>query len=294
MPLIETDIPFYGLYGEPIKRNELECVHIEEIADRSRDRDWVINIHRHSKLFQIVYLEKGAMEVNLNGLERYILSECLVTIPAGIAHGFNFQPNSQGCVLSLNTSVLLNSMEANNHDGLHRLAIAPQIIECQADDGYIKQFKNFIDHLKTEFQSFNLNRNDALEWLSKLAILSIARLQMQSQVAADDGADSLTLRKFWSLLEVHYKDHWSVADYAENLHTSLSTLNRLCHKYLGDGAKILLQERLLIEARRRLEYTQQTSAEIAYSLGFKDQAYFSRFFKKHMGVTPVSYRMEKA
>jgi AraC family transcriptional regulator, transcriptional activator of pobA len=293
MNLSMTAIPFYGLYGEPIKRTELEFVHIEEIADRSRDRNWIIKIHRHSKLFQIVYLKKGEMEVNLDGIERHISGESIVTIPSGIAHGFKFQPNSEGSVLSFNTSMLFSSMTMNNPDDLHRLTIAPHIISCLLDDHYLMQFTSFISHLKTEFKKLDSGRNDALEWLSKLALLCIARLQRQNQAIEDGGIDSTTLHKFWLLLETHYKDHWTVSAYAENLHISLSTLNRLCRKCLGKGAKMLLQERLLIEARRRLEYTQQTSTEIAFSLGFKDQAYFSRYFKKHMSVTPGIYRAEK-
>jgi len=83
-----------------------------------------------------------------------------------------------------------------------------------------------------------------------------------------------------------------VSRYAEQLHISTSTPGRLCHRLLGSAPKHLIDQRLLSEFRRRLVYTRQSLEEIAYTLGFRDYPYFSRFFRQRQGITPGEYRKQ--
>ena len=55
----------------------------------------------------------------------------------------------------------------------------------------------------------------------------------------------------------------------------------------------LIKEKLLLEAKRALRYTDTTVKEIAYELGFNDPAYFSRFFTKAAQKTPLQFRKEQ-
>ena len=55
-------------------------------------------------------------------------------------------------------------------------------------------------------------------------------------------------------------------------------------------AAAMLDERALLEARRLLLYSNLSVTEIAYSVGFDDPAYFSRFFTRHVGQPPRAYR----
>jgi AraC family transcriptional activator of pobA len=91
-------------------------------------------------------------------------------------------------------------------------------------------------------------------------------------------------------IEKHYKAHWSVARHAAALHLTEAQLNRLCLKLAGKTAFDLLQQRLMLEARRRLTYVPAGISQIAYELGFQDPAYFSRVFKRHTGMTPKTFR----
>jgi AraC family transcriptional regulator, transcriptional activator of pobA len=284
-----TEIPFYGLYGEPLKTSNPGLVHIEEIVDRSRGRDWIIKTHRHSKLFQVICIEDGHMEMTLQGQPTQTLTGTwIISIPMGLAHGFQFQPDSKGFVLSIDNTVLVNSDMQNE---LQDLLLAPQLIQSSQKDLYIHQFLHYIGLLREEFSALHAKRNHALEGLSRLALLSLTRQLQQNRINHEIASvDSQTLNKFCALMESHYREHWSVAGYADQLHVSTSTLSRLCHKYIGESPKIILQERLLMEAKKQLLYTQQSVEEIAFSLGFKDCAYFARFFKLHAGITPGTYR----
>ena len=69
-----------------------------------------------------------------------------------------------------------------------------------------------------------------------------------------------------------------------------SELNRLCRRLTGCTAFELIQQRLVLEARRRLVYAGSSVSAIAAELGFKDPAYFSRFFRRHGGLSPNEFR----
>jgi AraC family transcriptional activator of pobA len=96
------------------------------------------------------------------------------------------------------------------------------------------------------------------------------------------------------LMESHYADHWPVERYARQLRLSESSLNRLCRRLTGGTGFDLVQQRLALEARRRLIHVPSSVSGIASELGFKDSAYFCRFFRRHSGVSPNEFRRRHA
>ena len=69
-----------------------------------------------------------------------------------------------------------------------------------------------------------------------------------------------------------------------------STESIICRAVADASPQQILHARLLVEAKRQLLYTVRASSTIAYALGFKDPAYFSRFFKRATGKTPKAFR----
>jgi AraC family transcriptional activator of pobA len=84
-----------------------------------------------------------------------------------------------------------------------------------------------------------------------------------------------------------------VREYARELNVSTSTLNRMCRERFGDSAKSVVAARVMSEAKRRLVYTRQPLDQIAYHLGYKDPAYFSRVFKKLENISPGEFRKQR-
>jgi len=96
--------------------------------------------------------------------------------------------------------------------------------------------------------------------------------------------------RFKKLIEQHYLRHLSIARYADMLAVTPNYLNALCRKHEGKTAIRLVQERLLLEARRMIYATDLHVNEISDHLRFADVSYFNRFFRKHTGYSPMNYR----
>jgi AraC family transcriptional activator of pobA len=119
-------------------------------------------------------------------------------------------------------------------------------------------------------------------WQVRALLLLLVRVQLQTEKNTDEKTVGLTVR-FRELVEKHYAEHWTVERYAEELNLTESRLNRLSQKNFGKSAFGFIQERLLLEARRKLIYTSTSISQLAYELGFSDPGYFCRFFKKQAG-----------
>lgn len=98
------------------------------------------------------------------------------------------------------------------------------------------------------------------------------------------------LVKFNLLIDRFFKEEKRVAFYASKLSISANYLNILCKKNLHVSATQLIQQRVLLEAKRLLRSTDLSIKEIAFELGFVDHAYFSNFFRSQTGITPTQFR----
>ncbi|RBP07102.1 AraC-like DNA-binding protein [Roseiarcus fermentans] len=106
--------------------------------------------------------------------------------------------------------------------------------------------------------------------------------------ALDAGAP--TAQRFRQLVELRYRDNLGVDDFAQLLGVTRSHLHFACVKALGRPPQRVVHERLVAEARLRLRDTAQPIEQVGYSLGFRDAAYFNRFFRRLSGLTPGDYR----
>jgi AraC-like DNA-binding protein len=102
--------------------------------------------------------------------------------------------------------------------------------------------------------------------------------------------DIEVFQKFNLLLEKHYLDKQNVSFYASEMAMTPKSLNTCVKKVTGKTCIELVQERTLTEAKRLLLYTDESSKEIAYTLNFKDNSYFTRFFTKMEGQTPLAFK----
>lgn len=134
-------------------------------------------------------------------------------------------------------------------------------------------------------------QGEMMRMLLKRLIILVTRLgKVQYLSNTIDDHESDTIRSFNLLVEQHFKEHHQVQDYASLMNKSPKTLSNLFSKNSGPSPLQVIKGRIVQEAKRLLQYTDSSTKEIAYELGFDDPASFSRFFKNNVGESPTGYK----
>ncbi|MFI2194767.1 helix-turn-helix domain-containing protein [Streptomyces coeruleorubidus] len=110
----------------------------------------------------------------------------------------------------------------------------------------------------------------------------------------DASARRPVYERFLDVLELHFRELHRVDDYARLLGCSVRTLSRAARATVGTGARQVIDQRRLLEARRLLGHARWTARAVADHLGFTDTANFGRFFRHHTGLTPTAYAARQA
>ncbi|MDR1555640.1 MAG: AraC family transcriptional regulator [Tannerellaceae bacterium] len=100
------------------------------------------------------------------------------------------------------------------------------------------------------------------------------------------------MRKFYALVDEHFREKKQVQEYADILHKSAKTLANILSYYHQPSAIKIIHNRIIAEAERLLYYTSKSSKEIGFQLGFEDHASFSRFFKNATGMSATEFRRQ--
>ncbi|MCB1760190.1 MAG: helix-turn-helix domain-containing protein [Gammaproteobacteria bacterium] len=294
-PTGNRGIARYTLYGEEISANDPEFVHIEPIVDRSRLHDWRIRPHSHQRMFQLVFIATGVAEVSVDDSSRCVTGPCAVTLPASVVHAFRFEPEIRGYVVTVAELLLTDARYRRSRALLEPLFRQAQVTRFFTDDPESAFVERSLAQMLYEYQRQRPGRDAMFEWLLRIVLTAIRRrMGTQTGVEEDRQGDPGTrFARFRQLVDEHYRNHWSVEQYADALAISQGRLNRLCQLQERKSAGEIVQDRMVLEAQRHLIYSTASVALIAYDLGFNDPAYFSRFFKRRTGVTPGAFRRRR-
>lgn len=100
------------------------------------------------------------------------------------------------------------------------------------------------------------------------------------------------VQQFNMLVEKNLTEHLQIQDYAEMMGISPAILNQSVKRIVGKTAREIIIDRIILQAKRLLIYTDLSNKEIAFSLNYKDPSYFTRAFKKKMNMSPSQFRKE--
>lgn len=280
----------YSLYGEAPRGSGDRLLHAETIEARSLPHHWKIDTHMHRGLHQLLLLLRGRAAARTEGGVAHFGPPAFMIVPAGVVHSFEFEPGTLGFVVTL-ADVLLR--EAAHRDAaVAGLFDAPLGSELDAQAAVTLALVRAFRTLAREHAGAAPARALALE--GHLAVLLAAALRAaQPHLQSADprlSGDRELVARLREAIEKDFRSGRSVPEYARALRVSEARLRQSCLRATGHPPIRLVHARALLEAKRKLVYTQLPVAEIAYALGFSDPAYFTRFFTSRAGISPRAYR----
>ena len=268
----------------------LEFIHIERLETRSAPHNWKIKPHFHPLLCQIFVLESGSGVILFEKKEIHYVGPCIICIPENSEHGFHFTSDSDGSVVTFSCQLLdklfINSPKAK----LEFTQI--KIIEIKNQSQHFDHLKLSVSQINAELLTSAPEQNLMVSALLTTFLIEIYRIsQIQNTSLIMQKNKSLNIYySFQKSIVSSHNPQKNIAEYATNMNISPLHLNRVCKEVNQKTATNVINDYFLAEAQKYLTFSDYSISEIAYLLNFNDAAYFSRFFKKKVGLNPKDYR----
>jgi len=155
------------------------------------------------------------------------------------------------------------------------------------------EIKQLLLKIQDEYGSGNDDTIDLLRTYMTALLIHARRIYVpHTDVGTNLPGRSELTRRFKKRVEDHFREHKSVASYAEMLNITAGHLNDTVQRDTGKTASEIIQQRMILEAKRLLFHSSKSVKEIAFDLHYEDPSYFSRFFKTHAELTPEQFRSQ--
>jgi AraC family transcriptional regulator, transcriptional activator of pobA len=260
------------------------CLKMEEIMQLR----YPVPPSKHS-CHTLLFITSGEHIMKVGYEEYRTVSHEIIMVPAGQVFSIeNVNITHTGYICQFHPDILIgkygNREMINDFDFL-KISGNPKISLAQED---VKSVTAILSRLQQEYlgtQTANLNIVQAY-----LIALFYEMNKNSAQTFKSISAAEILSSKFKELIHNNIKTHHQVNYYASLLNVTPNHLNKSVKFVTGQSAAKWIEETILLEAKYLLFQTTFSVSEIALQVGHEDHSYFSRFFKKHEGITPIQYR----
>ncbi|MFS2809749.1 AraC family transcriptional regulator [Parabacteroides distasonis] len=249
--------------------------------------------HIHG-FYQIIWFQQGIGTHYVDFKEYPITDNTLFFISPGQIHYFDESNNFKGIIIHFNESFLSDEGSSENvflkYNVFNAFDTVPYY-EVKSDDTprleyIVKEMQLEIDNIKA------FAHKDYLKYLVKMFLIYIQRIGKRGIgiPLCINNSSNRTFVRFRQILEHHYRQLHTVKEYAHRLNVSTKTLTNSVYESSHSTPLKIINERIILEAKRQLLHSDLKIKEIAFYLGFEDPSYFVKFFKRQTGYLPAEFR----
>ncbi len=245
----------------------------------------------HCGFFTILWVRNGSGTCVIDTSKIEIACDTVYFVKPSQALRFHPAENTEGYMISF-SRCFLHAYEENAHylldsglfDAYAAAAIIP--VDAQADG----EMESLARRMAGEFHHPGAGRNEMLRGLLKIFLLYLSRQYEQGNHQYYRQGNSLLVKKFFALLEKKFITSKMVSQYACELAVTSNYLNETIKKITGFPASHHIQQRVILEAKRKAVYEELNMKEVAYKLGFDDSYHFSKYFKNATGINFTEFK----
>lgn len=284
------------ILGQDYDRRYLDApIHYDVLENLAAFYGRDMPVHRHAQYVQIHYIDRGTIDFHIDDKVYEVTGPACFFTPASIPHSFRTDPSARGHVLTIHQSLVWQLIQDNVGHDIDASLTEGICLERDRLPGKQKTqwtlLAGILEDIQLEWSGDQLAKELALKSLVRLLLIRIARLSFKRSASRTVNSEDLRLfRRFTDMIEEHFEEQWHLPQYTTEMAISESRLNQTCQRIANTSPKKLIHDRVIQESKRLLIFSNLSSNEICYQLGFSDPAYFSRFFKKHTGMTAQQFR----
>lgn len=259
---------------------------IRKVQDILNGATLLHDLHRHNFYF-VLALEKGGGKHEIDFMPHAVVDGSVFLLRPGQVHQLQLTADAAGYL-----------MEFDNTFYHPKEQDAQRLRKANSKNFYLPeapQFEKVLAVLSNIFEEYT-HKQEGYQDIIKagLQILYIQLVRQGPAYAPGVATGTIYVQEryeaFTELLETHIASRKQVMQYADLMNLSSYQLNEITKTAVGKTASVLIDEYIILEAKRYLLATSNQVKDIADQLGYEDVSYFIRFFKKHTGSSPDVFR----
>ena len=275
----------------PASQIQFEITELSRLFAESGSHPYEVHIH---SFYQIIWFKKGTGVHYVDFKEYPATDNTMFFISPGQIHYFEENCRAEGIVIHFNESFLSDEGSSENvflkYNVFNAFDAAPYY-RIRREDADKLAF--LVREMEEETHNEELfAHKDLLKYLIKMMLIYVQRTGERGNglPLCIHNAANRTFVRFRQMLEHHYRSMHTVKEYANHLNVSTKTLTNCVYESSRSTPLALINERIVLEAKRQLLHSSLKVKEIAFQLDFEDPSYFVKFFKRHTGCLPADFR----
>ncbi len=282
-----SSIPIRSIRPLSTHANAFEGFKIRSLSEVLAGSDINHDLHRHDFYFLLI-ISRGEGLHEIDFVPFHIANHAVFILRPGQVHRLHMKAGSEGYLIEFSKG--FEFLSANQGNELLRKAGRRNF--CKLDEAAFESLIPSLQAIFDEYQSRPEGFATVIRAHLEILLTRLLRYRQhpEAQSTMNNAYQQEKLEAFLALLENNVTTIRQVAAYAEMMSLSTYQLNSITKNLLGKTVAQLIEDQVLLEAKRHLLATSDQVNQIAFRLGFEDVSYFIRFFRKLTGHTPEAFR----
>jgi len=249
--------------------------------------------HIHN-FYEIIWFEEGEGIQTIDFQDYEVRPNTIFFLSPGMIHHFDHNANYKGVSIKLCSDIMRSDEKSNNillkYNFFHAFNDTPCF---HIDDETAAELRLVLREMEKEIICTDmLGNEDIMRALLRIFLVKVQRHGIrEGEYHLDTLKPSHRLFiSFRRMVEKEYARMHTVQEYADQLHVAVRTLNKSVNECSSMSPLSFINQRILLEAKRLVRYSNLMIKEIAFELGFDDPSYFVKFFKRQTGYLPLEFR----
>jgi AraC family transcriptional activator of pobA len=263
----------------PIRQINTQSFTLRKLEDVMAGKEMQHALHRHDFYFILaVQKGKGAHEIDF---EKFAVTDNVVyLLRPGQVHELQLKAGASGYIMEFSPGFYQPSRKALNTNF------------CPLDNSRFEKMLQQLLIMHRELQEKREAYHDAIKASLDIFFIEFLRQQQSLENKTKKILPYVQdrLEEFLEMVKLHSAENKQVAWYTDQMNLSAYQLNEITKATIGKPSSEIINDHIILEAKRYLLATANQVKEIADQLGYEDISYFIRFFKKHTGYTPDTFR----
>jgi YesN/AraC family two-component response regulator len=279
-------IPVRQIKPTPAEPRIAQTFRIRDVKTVLGGKDMAQELHRHDFFF-VLALEKGKGRHVIDFIPYEVSDHCIFIMRPGQVHELTLKSSCTGFLLEFNME-FYHLFDRGTNQILRR---ATNTSLCKVDKAAFTKLHSILNYIFQEYTEQKDGYQEIIRAQLDIFFIEYVRNRQQARPRSSANAyDQERLEEFLQLIETHVASKKQISEYADMLNISSYQLGAITKNILAKSPSDLVNEYIILEAKRYLLATSDQVNQIAWHLGYEDPSYFIRFFKKHTGYSPDAFR----